>query len=111
METKHYKIKNFDSYDSSLRSESKPLYTHNSIILPTMKTAYADHRGRVTLGGGILTKYGKKFAIVETPKEIVLVPIAKDPLKALQKIGKGIDKFTIQELKAMARQQAQKEIL
>ena len=76
-----------------------------------MKTVLADDRGRIILGTKILHKYGKKFAVVGTPKEIVLVPIAKDPLSELKKIGKesGIDKYTISELKKMAREDAAKE--
>lgn len=76
-----------------------------------MKTVLADDRGRIVLGTKILHKYGKKFAVVGTSKEIVLVPIAKDPLAELTRLGKetGIDKYSLTELKKMARQEAQKE--
>jgi len=76
-----------------------------------MKTALADNRGRIVLGTKFLHKYGKKFAIVGTPKEIVLVPIAKDPLAELRRLGKeaGIDKYTLSELKKMASEGAAKE--
>ena len=76
-----------------------------------MKTVLADDRGRIVLGTKILHKYGKKFAVVGTSKEIVLVPIAKDPLVELTRLGKetGIDKYSLTELKKMARQEAQKE--
>ena len=76
-----------------------------------MKTVLADDRGRIILGTKFLHKYGKKFAVVGTPKEIVLVPIAKDPLTELTKLGResGIDKYSLTELKKMAREEAQKE--
>ena len=76
-----------------------------------MKTVLADDRGRIVLGTKILDKYGKKFAVVGTPKEIVLVPISKDPLAELTRLGKetGIDKYSLTELKKMAREEAQKE--
>ena len=76
-----------------------------------MKTVLADDRGRIVLGTKILHKYGKKFAVVGTPKEIVLVPIAKDPVAELKKLGKeaGIDKYTLTELKKIAREEAEKE--
>jgi len=76
-----------------------------------MKTVLADDRGRIILGTKFLHRYGKKFAVVGTPKEIVLVPIAKDPLAELTKLGKesGIDKYSLTELKKMAREEAQKE--
>ena len=78
-----------------------------------MKTVLADDRGRIVLGTKILHKYGKKFAVVGTPKEIVLVPIAKNPISELKKLGKeaGIDKYTLTELKKIARQEAEKEAL
>ena len=78
-----------------------------------MKTVLADTRGRIVLGTKILHKYGKKFAVVGTPKEIVLVPISKNPLEELKRLGKdaGIDNYTLKELKKMAREEAQKEAL
>ena len=87
----------------------------NTAIFPqvmNMKTILADERGRITLGTGLLDKYGNKFAVVDAEKEIVLVPVAKDPLLELRSIGKkaGIDKYTLAELKKMAREQAKKEI-
>ena len=76
-----------------------------------MKTVLADDRGRIILGTKFLHKYGKKFAVVGTQKEIVLVPIAKDPLAELTKLGResGIDKYSLTELKKIAREEAQKE--
>ena len=78
-----------------------------------MKTVLADARGRIVLGTKILHKYGRKFAVVGTPKEIVLVPIAKNPLEELKKLGKeaGIDNYTLTELKKIAREEAHKEAL
>lgn len=71
-----------------------------------------DDRGRITLGKKIGERYGREFVVVETEKDIVLVPIAQDPVKELQKIGKeaGIDKYSIKELRAMAMEEAEKEI-
>ncbi len=76
-----------------------------------MKTVLADERGRIVLGTKFLHKYGKKFAVVGTPKEIVLVPIAKNPTAELTRLGKeaGIDKYTLTELKKIAREGAEKE--
>lgn len=76
-----------------------------------MKTVLADDRGRIVLGTKILHRYGRKFAVVGTPKEIVLVPVAKNPLEELKKLGKeaGIDNYTLAELKKMAQEEAYKE--
>jgi len=77
-----------------------------------MKTVFADERGRITLGSKILDTYGKKFAVVTAGKEIVLVPIAKDPLARLTQMGKeaGIDKYTLGQLRKIAREEAEKEL-
>lgn len=76
-----------------------------------MKTVQADERGRIALGAKLVSKFGKRFAVVSTQKDIVLVPIAKDPLAELKRIGKqaGIDKFTVAELKKLARESAMRE--
>ena len=77
-----------------------------------MKTVLADERGRIVLGTKFLDRYGKKFAVIGTPKEIVLVPIAKNPVAELAKLGKdaGIDKCTLSELKKIAREEADKAL-
>jgi len=76
-----------------------------------MKTVLADDRGRIVLGTKLLHKYGKKFAVVNTPKEIVLVPVSKEPLSKLKRLGKevGIDRYTLAQIKKMAREEAKKE--
>ena len=76
-----------------------------------MKTALADERGRIVLGTKFLHKYGRKFAVIGTPKEIVLVPIAKNPVAELTKLGRdaGIDKYALAELKKIAEGEAEKE--
>ena|SRR3989344_6603916 len=94
--------------------DTKNLYTHKLNILPTsetMKTTYADTRGRITIGGSLIKRYGKKFAVVETPREIVLIPISEDPLSFLRKTGEkaGLDKYSIKELKRLVRIEAEKE--
>lgn len=81
--------------------------------MPTMKAVYADKRGRITLGSKMIDKHGNKFAVVSHGKEIILVPIAKDPLAELRRIwkGSGIDKYTLKELGEMALKEAEKEAL
>ncbi|MBI2581226.1 hypothetical protein HYV85_05490 [Candidatus Woesearchaeota archaeon] len=77
-----------------------------------MKATLADDRGRITLGTKVVERYGKKFVVVETPRDIVLVPISNDPIAELARIGKqgGIDKYTLKELKRMAAEEAEEEI-
>ena len=78
-----------------------------------MKAAYADERGRITLGSKMVDKHGNKFAVISHGKEIVLIPIPKDPLTELRRLFKesGIDRYTIEELRKMALQDAEKEAL
>ncbi len=78
-----------------------------------MKAAYADERGRITLGSKMVDKHGNKFAVISHGKEIVLVPIPKDPLAELTRLAKksGIDRYTIEELRKMALEDAEKEAL
>jgi hypothetical protein len=77
-----------------------------------MRTVLADNRGRIVLGTKLLHKYGKKFAVVGTPKEIVLVPISKDPVAELARMGKeaGIDKYSLSELKKIAIEETEREV-
>ena len=78
-----------------------------------MKTAYADERGRITLGSKIVDKHGDRFAVISHGKEVILVPIPKDPLAELRRLGKeaGIDKYTLKELRKMACEEAEKEAM
>ena len=78
-----------------------------------MKAAYVDERGRITLGSKIVDKHGDKFAVISHGKEVILVPIPKDPLAELRRLGKevGIDKYTLKELRKMAYEEAEKEAM
>jgi len=53
-------------------------------------TVIADERGRLTLGRDVTERFGKRFHVVVMPREIVLVPISKDPLKSLKEEGKKL---------------------
>ena len=78
-----------------------------------MKTVYADERGRITLGSKIVDKHGDKFAVISHGKDVILVPIPKDPLAELRRLGKeaGVDKYTLNELRKMAYEEAEKEAM
>ena len=71
-----------------------------------------DDRGRLLLAKEIRERYGDEFAVVEAPHELVLLPIPKDPLKALRAEGKKLPKgMSVHKLRKKARQLALKEIL
>jgi hypothetical protein len=50
----------------------------------------ADNKHRISLGKDVIEEYGEKFVIVRLPNEILLKPVPKDPLKALQNEGKKL---------------------
>ncbi len=73
----------------------------------------ADHRGRVTLGKEVVTKYGQRFDIVASGDKVVLVPIPDDPVKDLQRIARetGMNKLTPAAFKREAARLGEKEAL
>jgi hypothetical protein len=78
-----------------------------------LKTVLADDRGRVTLGTSLVGRYGRRFALIDAALEIVLVPVAKNPVARLAQIGRqfGLDRYTLKQLREIARVEAEKEIL
>lgn len=76
------------------------------------QTIACDERGRILLAKDVREKYGNKFVIVKAPGELVLLPIPKNPLKALREEGKKIPKgVSVSEMKKKARDLALKEII
>ncbi|MBI2579813.1 MAG: hypothetical protein HYW27_02835 [Candidatus Aenigmarchaeota archaeon] len=77
-----------------------------------MQITKLDERGRLLIEKNIRDKYGDEFAVFEALGEIVLIPVPKDPLKALREEGKKLPKnMSVKELKVMARELALKEVL
>ncbi len=71
-----------------------------------------DERGRITIGTKRVSKYGKRFFVVDLPDEIVLVPRPEDPIKAMQEWGKKINigRVSAEKINKMAEEEAYKEI-
>ena len=77
-----------------------------------MVYVYADEKARVCLTKDIIDQYGKEFVLVPAKDEIILIPVSKDPLKALQEEGKKIPKhLSAQDLKKIARDEAEREAM
>ena len=77
-----------------------------------MDTLKCDERRRITLTRELVEQYGNEFVAVPDRGEIVLIPVPKDPLKALAEEGKKIPKhLSIKDLKRMGRKAAEEEIL
>lgn len=71
-----------------------------------------DDRGRLLLPRELRKKYGEEFVVIEALGEIVLRPIPKDPIAALQKEGEKIPKdLSVADLKRIARERAMEDVL
>ena len=75
-----------------------------------MITAECDEKGRIYLQESIRAKYGKRFIVVEAPGELVLLPVADDPVKALRDIGRSLRGLSVEDLKKRIDEQAQREV-
>lgn len=64
-----------------------------------------DDRGRLTLPKEMRERYGDRYHIVQVHDGIKLIPVAEDPLDALQNEFAGIEK-TASELREEAREAA-----
>jgi hypothetical protein len=80
-----------------------------------MQVTVTDERSRITLGKKIEKKFGKRFIVIATHKEVILMPYhpPKDPVKDLQDMMKDseIGKYSIKQLKKIALEEAEKEAM
>lgn len=65
-----------------------------------------DERRRITLSKEVM-EMADEFELIRVREEVVLIPIPRDPIKALQEEGKKIPAhLSIKDLKRMARKRA-----
>lgn len=74
-----------------------------------MGTLICDERRRITLPKE-LAEEGDEFIAIKVRDEIILKPLLKDPIKALQEQGKKIDHIPINEIKKRARDYASNQV-
>ena len=74
-----------------------------------MMTAECDEEGRIQLGPQVRQRYGRRFFVLEAPGELVLLPVAEDPVKDLQEIGRSLRGLSVEDLKRRIDEQAQRE--
>lgn len=55
-------------------------------------------------------RYGDEFFVIETSREVVLLPVPVDPVKDLRELGKKIKGYTIDDLKRKIQEQAEEEV-
>ncbi|MFB6138369.1 MAG: AbrB/MazE/SpoVT family DNA-binding domain-containing protein [Halobacteriaceae archaeon] len=70
-----------------------------------MSDATLDDRGRLTLPKEVRERYGDRYHIVQIHDGIKLIPVAENPLDALQDEFAGVEK-TAEELRTEAREAA-----
>ncbi len=68
-------------------------------MIKTKQVHQLDSKRRITFPKDIPEKYGTVFAIVRLRDEVLLKPMPKDPLKALQKEGKKLKGMTAAQLR------------
>ncbi|MDO8553986.1 MAG: AbrB family transcriptional regulator [Candidatus Micrarchaeota archaeon] len=77
-----------------------------------MTYAHVDDKARICLTREVVEQYGEEFVIVPAKGEVILIPVSKNPLKALQEEGKKIPKnLTVKDLKRMIHEEAEKEAM
>jgi hypothetical protein len=58
----------------------------------------------------VRSRYGEKFLVLEVPGEIVLIPVADDPVQDLARLGRPLKDKSLDELKAGIVERAVQEI-
>ncbi|GAA0217219.1 AbrB/MazE/SpoVT family DNA-binding domain-containing protein [Halobaculum roseum] len=70
-----------------------------------------DDRGRIYLPKDIREPFGERYRIVELPSHVALLPVADNPLSAVEDaVGDSLSGTPSDELKAEARRKAREEI-
>jgi len=70
-----------------------------------------DDRGRIYLPKGVRERFGERYRIVELPSHVALLPVAEDPLSAVEDaVGDSLEGTPADKLKADARRKAREEI-
>ena len=74
-----------------------------------MNSTTCDQRGRMYLKQSVRSRYGEKFLVLEVPGEIVLIPVADDPVADLARLGRPLKDKSLDDLKAGIHERAMKE--
>jgi hypothetical protein len=88
-------------------------FTSSALFLlcgENMIIAECDEEGRIQLGPELRQRYGRRFFIVEAPGELVLLPVAEDPVKDLQELGRSLRGLSVEDLKRRIDEEAQREV-
>ncbi|HOW73323.1 MAG TPA: AbrB/MazE/SpoVT family DNA-binding domain-containing protein [Phycisphaerae bacterium] len=75
-----------------------------------MMRTTCDGKGRIYLEESVRAKYGESFLVLEGRRELILRPIPRDPMQDLREIGRKLEGYSIEALKRMVDEQADKEV-
>jgi bifunctional DNA-binding transcriptional regulator/antitoxin component of YhaV-PrlF toxin-antitoxin module len=85
-------------------------YFYNYNIAMEKTTVVMDKQGRIYLPRQIKKDLGRKFFVVKINKDIILVPVPSDPVKELERIGKGLPKKSIKRFRKEILEETSKVI-
>ena len=74
-----------------------------------MQITRCDKKGRLYLKESVRSRYGSEFVVVETPREVVLIPVPEDPVKDLEELGKPLAKYSLKALRKRILERAREE--
>ncbi len=75
-----------------------------------MSVLTLDERRRITLPKRVVDDPKQKFVAIKTREGILLKPLPKDPIKALQKEGEKLKGILIKQLRKEAEEDAMEEV-
>lgn len=78
-------------------------FANMSTSMGTDHVTTCDQRGRLYLQDAIRAVYGTRFVLVESPDELVLIPVPADPLQDLAELGQSLADFSFNDLKRELR--------
>lgn len=76
-----------------------------------MHVVKADKKVRVCISKSTVKKYGDTFILLRSAREIILLPVPKDPIKEMRVLGQkaGVYKFSLEKLRKLIREETLKE--
>lgn len=69
-----------------------------------------DERRRITLPSDVLDDAAQRFVAIKTREGILLKPLPRDPIAALEREGKKLAGVSVKELRRRAQEDALKDV-
>ena len=75
-----------------------------------MEKAVCDAKGRIYLKRRTRKQYGERFVVVQAPDRLILLPVPKDPVADLARLGKPLRGLSLKAIKQAIQKQAEREV-